>query len=181
MIASRMSHSTGSGQAVSAFKRSLAEVPLGTEIKAEGPHGSFTLHENPNRKAVFIAGGIGITPARSIVKYAAEEKLPHAITLVYSNRTPEAAPFLDDLRAWEKENPNFKLIATMTDMGNAKKPWDGPTRRVDAAFLRETLGEGGSAIFYVVGPPGMVQGVTAALKEFGVSRDDIRFEEFTGY
>ena len=173
MIATRMRGS--------AFKRSLAEMPLGNEVKAEGPHGSFTLHENPNLKAAFIAGGIGITPIRSMVKYAAEEKLPHAITLLYSNRTPEVAPFLDDLQKWAAENPNFRFVPTITDMQSAKKPWNGRTRRIDAAFLKETLGDGGNTIFYVVGPPGMVQGVTEALKEFGASRDDIRFEEFTGY
>ena len=175
MIATRMSGS--------AFKRSLAEIPLGTPAKVEGPRGNFTLHENPNVKAVFITGGIGITPVRSVVKYATEEKLPHSITLIYSNRTPESAVFLGELMGWEKENPNFRLVATMTEMDKAKKSWNGPTRMVDAAFLKETFGAGesGKTIFYVVGPPGMVQGITEALKELGISRDDIRFEEFTGY
>ncbi len=183
MVATRM---TGS-----AFKKTLAEMPLGTEAKVEGPYGNFTLHENPAKKAVFIAGGIGITPCRSIIKYATEQKLSHNITLIYSNRNPESAAFLKDLERWERENRNFKLLATMTQAEGAppspelrragKEPWTGLTGYVDANFLKTQLQNFTDTIFYIVGPPAMVAGVTKALKEAGVSRDDMRFEEFTGY
>src|SRR3989344_2476205 len=101
MVATRLSRSTSSGQAGSAFKRSLSEIPLGTVCKIEGPFGDFTLHENPSRKAVFIAGGIGITPVRSIIKDAPERKIPHKLVLIYSNRNPEGAAFLKDLSDFE--------------------------------------------------------------------------------
>lgn len=61
----------------SAFKRVFAALPPGSELKLEGPMGSFTLHQNPAKAAVFLAGGIGITPFRSIVRQAIREKLPH--------------------------------------------------------------------------------------------------------
>jgi len=163
MVATRL---TGS-----AFKRSLAEISLGTVCKVEGPFGDFNLHENKDKKAVFIAGGIGITPVRSIIKDATEQKLPHKITLIYSNRNPAGTPFLKDLENFENENPNFKLISKMTE----------ETGQVDANFIKESLGDLSNTAFYIVGPPGMVQGMTKYLEELGVSRDDMRFEEFTGY
>ena len=88
-----------------AFKRVLDIMPLSCAVKIEGPSGSLTLHNNVKRTAVFLAGGIGITPFRSIVFRAAKEKLPHRIFLFYSNRRPEDAPFLDELQALERENP----------------------------------------------------------------------------
>lgn len=173
MVATRM---TGS-----ALKRSLVGVPLGTAAKIEGPYGDFTLHQNTARPAIFIAGGIGITPCRSIIKYATEEKLPHKITLIYSNRNPEGAAFLADLQKWESDNSNFKLLATMTQMNTSKKTWSGLTGYVDKDFIRNNVPDISSAVFYVVGPPAMVAGVTKTLEELKISRDDMRFEEFSGY
>ena len=108
-----------------AFKRVLKTMSPGTEVKIEGPFGNLTLHNNLARTAVLLAGGIGITPFRSMVFHAAKEKLAHRIVLFYSNRRPEDAPFLDELQALEHENPNYKLIATMTRMKNSGKHWRG--------------------------------------------------------
>lgn len=178
MIATRMD---GPGRPLSAFKKTLAEVPLGTPAKVAGPFGNFTLHENPQKRAVFIAGGIGITPVRSIVNYAAEEKLPHKIVLVYANRIPEASAFLDELQELEKENQNFILLAVMAEMANSAQSWLGLIGYVDPNFIKTHLGDLTNTIYYLVGPPGMVQAASQALEESGISRDDIRFEEFTGY
>ncbi len=168
MVATRLGSPS---RPISAFKKSLLEIPLGTLAKVEGPYGNFTLHENPAKKAVFIAGGIGITPVRSIIKDAGERKLPHKMVLIYSNRNPQAAAFLQDLQKWEGENPNFRLFPKMTD----------ETGRVDAAYVKSSAGELADSIFYVVGPPGLVKAMTKILEELKVSRDEMRFEEFTGY
>jgi len=85
-----------------AFKRELAKVPLDTEVKIVGPGGNLTLHNNPARTAVFLAG---VTPIRSIVFHAAKQRLLHRIFFFFSNRRPEDAPFLGDLQARQKENP----------------------------------------------------------------------------
>jgi ferredoxin-NADP reductase len=110
-----------------AFKRVLKTLPLETAVKIEGPFGNLTLHNNAARPAVMLAGGIGITPFRSILFRAAQEKLPHRIFLFYSNRRPEDAPFLEGLQELEKENPHYKLIATMTKMEKSGEPWHGET------------------------------------------------------
>jgi ferredoxin-NADP reductase len=81
-----------------AFKHSLNKVPLNTEVTIGSPVGSFTLHKNPSKPAVFLAGGIGVTPFLSIVRQADHEQLPHKLYLFYSNRRPEDAAFLDTLQ-----------------------------------------------------------------------------------
>ena len=104
-----------------AFKRSLKNVSLGTEVKIDSAMGSFTLHKNSAKPAVFLAGGIGITPFLSIVRQADHDRLAHKIHLFYSNRRPEDAPFLESLQVLEKSNPNFQLICTMTGMPKSHK------------------------------------------------------------
>ncbi|MGH2376689.1 MAG: FAD-dependent oxidoreductase [bacterium] len=165
----------------SAFKRTLAEIPLGTRVTFRGPLGSFTLPQDAANPIVLIAGGIGITPFRSMIKHATEQRLPYRLTLVYSNRTPQEAPFLDELRGWGRENPNFRFIPTISRPEAATPGWTGRTGYVDAAFLRETLEDLDQHVFYAAGPPRMVEGVRLALMQAGVEEDRLRTEEFSGY
>src|SRR5262245_10469842 len=115
----------------SAFKRVLQTTALHSEVSIEGPFGNFHLHNNQARAAVFLAGGIGITPFRSMIVRAAREALPHQIVLFYSNRRPEDAPFLDELLQLQKENANYKVVATMTEMPKSKLKWAGETEHID--------------------------------------------------
>ncbi len=163
----------------SAFKRSLLEAPPGTEVDIDGPYGSLTLHKNTARPAVLMAGGIGITPFRSIVKHAAEAHLPHRLTLFYSNRTAGSSAFLADLERWQAENPNFSLVASITEPDG--QPWSHETGLMDAEFLRPRLTDVDGAIYYIAGPPGFVKGMRAALDALGTDPDSIRTEEFAGY
>lgn len=164
-----------------AFKRVLKTMPLGTAAKIEGPFGNLTLHNNATRPAVLLAGGIGITPFRSILFRAAKEKLPHRIFLFYSNRRPEDTPFLEALQALEKENSNYKLIATMTGMEDSHKEWHGETGLINQELLARYLQNAVLPIYYIAGPAGMVKGLHKMLNEAGVDDDDIRTEEFVGY
>lgn len=164
-----------------AFKRVLKSAPLGLAIKMEGPMGSFTLHKNTAKPAVFLAGGIGITPFRSMVRNAAHEKLPHKIFLFYSNRRPEDAAFLNDLQELEKKNPNFRLIATMAEMEKSHLPWKGKTGFINQQMLSEFLADLHGPIYYAAGPPGMVNAMRKMLIEATVDEDDLRTEEFPGY
>jgi ferredoxin-NADP reductase len=164
-----------------AFKRVLKTMPLGSAVKIEGPSGDLTLHNSVTRTAVFLAGGIGITPFRSIVFRAAKEKLPHRIFLFYSNRRPEDAPFLDELQALEKENPNYKLVACMTEMAKSHQSWHGEVGPIDREMLLRYLKDAVSPIYYIAGPPEMVKGLHTTINEAGVDDDNIRAEEFAGY
>ena len=134
-------------------------------MKIEGPFGNLTLHNNPANAAVLLAGGIGITPFRSMVFRAAMEKLPHRIFLFLSNRRPEDAPFLEELRALEKENPSYKLIATMTEMEKSKRAWNRETGLIDQKMLSKYLKDAASPIYYIAGPPDMVKGLREVLNK----------------
>ena len=109
----------------SAFKRTLRELPVGSEVEVEPPKGKFGLPEDPSRPLVFVAGGIGITVFRSMLRYIREERLPYRVTLIYSNRDRESAAFLDEL---ERAIPGLRVVLTMTD----DPDWDAETRRIDA-------------------------------------------------
>jgi ferredoxin-NADP reductase len=164
-----------------AFKRVLGAMPIGSSVKIEGPSGNLTLHNNSARPAVLVAGGIGITPFHSILLRAAKEKLPHRILLFYSNRRPEDAPFLEELRSLEKENPNFRLVACMTDIANSHQSWHGEVGPIDREMLLKHTGDAVSPIYYLAGPPEMVKGLHTVINEAGVDDDDIRAEDFFGY
>ncbi|HEY3132589.1 MAG TPA: FAD-dependent oxidoreductase [Acidobacteriota bacterium] len=164
-----------------AFKRSLKKAALGTEIKVKGPSGNFVLQTNAARAAVFLTGGIGITPFRSMVLDAARNKLPHRLFLFYSNRRPEDAAFLDELRQLEEKNPNYKLIPTMTEPEKSRQPWKGKTGYIDKQMLQQSIGELTGPVYYIAGPPEMVAGMRKILKDAGVGEDDVRAEDFEGY
>ena len=164
----------------SAFEKSLLEASIGTEVDIKGPLGAFTLHADGTKPAVFVAGGIGVTPFRSIIKDATERKLPHSITLVYSNRTAAGTAFLGDFERWGTENPSFRLVATLTDP-NPSEPWGHMTGRVGTDFLKNRLRDIPTSIFYVVGPPAFVKAMQKALPEAGADPGNIRSEQFYGY
>lgn len=164
-----------------AFKRTLQTLSQGAEVQGEGPFGNLTLHTNAARPAVFLSGGIGITPIRSILVEAARQKLPHRIFLFYSNRRPEDAPFLEELAALERENPRYRLVATMTKPEESRRAWPGETGYITRDVLAKYLKDASSAIYYITGPGRMVAGLRTVLHDAGVDDDDIRTEEFTGY
>ena len=162
----------------SAFKRSLGEIPVGADVEVEPPKGSFTLPDDPSRPLVFIAGGIGITVFRSMLRYIREERLRYDVTLIYSNRDSRSAAFLDEVRELEHALPDFRLILTMTQ----EPGWDGETRKIDAQFVEEKLGEDlDKYTFLVAGPPAMAEGVQKALAEAGVDDENVVAERYSGY
>lgn len=165
----------------SAYKRALGALSTGAGIAIEGPFGSLTLHNERTRAAVFIAGGIGVTPIVSILRQAANDGLQQRLVLLYSNRRPEDAAFLVELQALERHNPRYRLIATMTLMGGSSQPWAGPLGQIDEAMVRHAASNLLRPIYYVVGPPGMVEAIRLTLSKAGVNDDDIRSEEFYGY
>jgi ferredoxin-NADP reductase len=173
MIATRMRDT--------AFKRVLRKMEFGTEVAIEGPVGSFTLHLNPAKPAVLLAGGIGITPFFSIVQYAAQGKLPHSLYLFYSNRRPEDAAFLAPLQSWEKQNPNFRFIPTMTEMAESQQEWVGERDFINQDTLVRHLSSLQGPIYYLAGPPQMVAAMRRILTAAGADEDDIKTEEFSGY
>ena len=164
-----------------AFKRVLQAMPLGTLVKMEGPFGDLRLH-HAARPAVLLAGGIGITPFRSIlVETIGGGALPYPVVLFHANRRSEDAAFADEFRSLARRDPNLTFVPTMTAMAGSDDAWDGERGHIDAAMLRRHLDGLVDPIYYIAGPPGMVQALRAMLIASGVDEDDVRIEEFTGY
>ena len=164
----------------SAFKRTLDALPVGATVGIDGPWGELVLDADTSRPSCLVAGGIGITPFISIVRDAAHRESTRQLLLVYSNRHPHDAAFLNELEIIAHQHPNIRLVATMTQM-DRRDGWLGETARLDAAFLQRVLEGYASPIAYVAGPPAMVAAVTSALVDAGVPRDDVRAEMFDGY
>ena len=172
-IATRMRPST--------FKRALGALKPGDKAKVDGPFGSLTLHKDASRDALFVAGGIGITPFMSIVRHAAAGADARRRVLLYSNHRPEDAAFLAELQAGARSAPALRLVPTMTAMQRSKSPWTGEARRIDAAMVRAAAQGLARPIAYLAGPPEMVAAAREILVAAGIDEDDIRAEEFFGY
>jgi ferredoxin-NADP reductase len=164
-----------------AFKRALNSLPLGSELLLQGPYGSMTLPRNTTRPAVLLAGGIGITPFRSLIRNAAESLSSRRLFLFYSVRVPEEAAFLDELREMEHCKMRYKFICTVTQPEKSRMAWRGETGRISIELLSKWIPDLSVPIYYIAGPPGMVTGVRRMLVGAGVAEEDIRAEEFYGY
>jgi ferredoxin-NADP reductase len=151
----------------SAFKRTLAGLEVGDEIEVEEPKGSFLLPEDTSADYVFVAGGIGITVFRSMLRYIADEQLPYRVTLCYSNRDRESAPFLDELDELEQRIEGLRVVLSFGE-------------RFDAAVLREHIGDLDKH-FLVAGPPAMANAVSESLRAAGVPDELISTDGFSGY
>src|SRR6266576_6452876 len=154
------------------FKRALSVLPIGAEVRVEGPMGSFTLHNNTARPAVLLAGGIGIAPFLSIVSHAQKEALRHRIILFYANRLLEDAAFIDALWGLERVNPRFSFIPTFTRLNADRGEWKGETGHITPEMLHRRVGKLQGPIFYIAGPLSMVAAARHTLVEAGVDEDD---------
>jgi len=164
-----------------AFKRVLVHATEDISLRLEGPSGSFTLHRNVQKPAVFLAGGIGITPFFSIVRQAHHERLPHDIYLFHANRRPEDAAFHEPLAQTAAVNDKLHFIPIMSALEGSHRPWDGEVGLVSKDLLVRHLRQLQGPIYYLAGPPGMVASLRDVLATAGVDEDDIRTEEFSGY
>jgi ferredoxin-NADP reductase len=160
-----------------AFKQTLAELQVGDEVDVEPPKGDYRLPEDTSTEYVFVAGGIGITVFRSMLRYIRDTGEPYRVTLVYSNRDRESTPFLDELLELERTLPGFRLVLTMTEDDG----WDGESRRVSAEMLQDHLDELASRMYLVAGPPPMVEAVVEELQSAGVPEEQILPDRFSGY
>lgn len=173
MIATRMRDT--------AFKRVLKSMPVGASISLDGPQGEFALRASSPRTSILLAGGIGITPFRSMALDASTSRHAHRLLLLYSNHRPEDAAFLGELENVAATNKNFTLVATMTDMQKSKQAWTGETGAIDDKLLARFSANIDSPLYFVAGPPAMVAALRKTLISSGVKEDDIRAEDFSGY
>lgn len=162
-----------------AFKRVLRDLPIGTEVKLDAPYGDFTLHKTETTPAVFLIGGIGVTPVRSMIAQAIHDKTSHKILLLHSSRTPEDLPYRADFEEFAEQNPNFTYVPVAS--ASAPDDWNGERGRVNADIINKYVPDLSTPIFYLSGPDGMVKAMRQLLIDTGANEDNIRTEEFDGY
>lgn len=155
----------------SAFKNAIRDTPDDTAVQLDGPFGDFTLHKNEAIPAVFVIGGIGITPVRSMIAQAVHDGTGHKLTLIYANRTPAQAVFTEELQQFADRPVNFTFVPVYTEN-------DG---HVSAGTIRQHVSDIAGSKYYLSGPEGMVKAMRALLLEVGADEDNVRSEEFEGY
>lgn len=160
----------------SVFVENLLSLMPGSELQISEPEGDVILHNDEKIENVFIAGGIGITPVRSIVEFATENNLNNRITLFYSNKTIAQAAFLNELLEWSFENENFKFISFFEKKEDTGFEYE--SGRIDSDKLKKHLGNFDNKIFNIIGPSEMVNSVKKILLDEKVREDNIRTEKF---
>jgi ferredoxin-NADP reductase len=168
------------------YKQKLASLKEGAKILVWGPEGDFVLHDDYSKPAVFLSGGIGVTPFRSMIKYATDKQLPIKITMFDSNKNQQNILYKEEFDRWAEQNKNFKVIYAVTEEEQEaiNSNWSGERGRIGKLMLERHLSKGeiGNAIFYICGPPGMLKAMQELLqKEMQIPKDRFKVEAFTGY
>ncbi len=163
-----------------AFKRVIKNLAIGSEIEFDGPYGDFTMHKTETTPAVFLIGGIGVTPVRSMVAQATHDKSNHEITLIHSSKTPEDLPYMNDFIDMSKRNKNFTYIPVASEA--ASDEWSGENGRINTDMIKKYVTDINKPIFYLSGPQAMVKAMREILiNKLRVNEDNIKTEEFSGY
>ncbi len=149
-----------------------AELKPGTPVIIDGPHGVFTAARLRARKALLVAGGIGITPLRAMLESLAAARAD--AVLVFSNRTAGDIVFREELAGLEKGG-TLRTVHVLTE----DKDWTGEKGRVDAAMLNRLVPDLGERDAFLCGPPPMMAALDAGLRALGVPADRIHYERFS--
>lgn len=163
----------------SPFKNAIAKVPDGAPVKLEAVWGEFVLPHKPQAPVVYLTGGIGVTPVRSMIAQATHDGSAQDLTLIYANRTPGFAAFVPELRGFAKANPHFKFVETYTQQPSTDA--SAEHGHVDEAMIRRHVKDVDNSVYYLSGPAGMVRAMRELLVKMRVDDDNIRTEEFEGY
>lgn len=160
----------------SAFVKNIMELPVGSKVTIGEPGGNTVLHKDPSIPAVFLIGGIGITPVRCMVEYIVESNLPYKAHLFFSNPDSESMAFLGEFENWAKIYSDFKFIPTIDDRND--KNWKYNFGYINKDLILKNLADVKSPIYYIVGPPQMVDAMENILHELNVNQENIKLEKF---
>lgn len=172
MITTRISESS--------FKRALFSLTSGTAVQFFGPIGRFAFDETIKFPHLFLSGGLGITPFRSMLCYISEKYIATPITLIASFKTAEDILFADEFSDIAKK-ANVEIIYTITNPNESKMPWRGDAGRISEELVRKYVPKITSCLTFTCGPMQMVTKTTELLAGLGVASDNILKENFAGY
>lgn len=164
----------------SSFKNAMLSMGAGDEILASQLAGDFTMPKDKSRKLVFIAGGIGITPFRSMIKYLLDKNETRPITLLYSNKS-ESDIVYKDVFDEAAEKLGMKTIYTLTERNAISPEWNGGRGMISEAMIREHVPDFAESAFYISGPRGMVDSFEATLQKMEIKKKNIKADYFPGF
>jgi ferredoxin-NADP reductase len=168
-------------QPASSFKKALLSMtPQSLPIVGTQIAGDFTLPQNPSKKLVFLAGGIGITPFRSMLKYLIDTNQARDIVLLYSNKNISEIVYQDVLTQAQMQL-KIKVLYTLTDTSALPAQWQGKVGRVNPEMIQQEIPDYRERIFYLSGPHAMVKGFESVLHSMGVSKSQIKTDFFPGF
>ena len=157
----------------SPYKKRLSTLEIGTTVKVRGPEGQFILHEDYSKSAIFLSGGIGVTPFRSMIKYATDKQLPLKIIMFDSNRNSNNILFKQEFDEWANINKNLKIIYTISEENqdehhsSATNEWKGEFGRIDKAMILKYVDDKTlkNSIIYICGPPSMLKSMQSLIQQ----------------
>ena len=158
---------------VTRFLHEAANV--GDLLQIEGGQGDFYYRRDMGDSLVLIAGGIGVTPLMSILRYIDAAEPDVSATLLHSAKRPSELIFHDDLEEMATRNEKIRCILTVT--GSGDEPWDGRFGRIDSTLINE-LGLDPDALFYICGPPPMGSDMSGLLEGLGIRSSRIKYEQW---
>lgn len=165
----------------SPFSAALDRLKKGDPAKLKMPYGSFTFLGEYG-KIAFLSGGIGITPIRSMCKFATDKGLKTDMVLLYGNNTEEDIIFREDFDNMQSQNKNLRIFYTLTSPSGGRGAWKGRTGHIEADMVRRDIPDFKDRIFYLCGPPAMVDNLRRFLSDkLDVFPEKIKIENFSGY
>lgn len=171
----------------SSFKIALSEISQNSRVEMRGPWGDFVLdisaslentRDRQGKQVVMIAGGIGLTPYRSMIKYVVDMKLPFRIIMIVSYRNEKDILFKEELEGIQKKNNNIQIVTTISEPGAS---WRGDKGRINIKLLQKKLASFNNKAYYIAGPDPMIAVIARMLGSEGVVKDQILTDGFPGY
>ncbi len=159
------------------FSNALDAMKVGDWAEIDAPYGRF-IFEGEADKLALLSGGIGITPLLGICKYCTDMQLGTKITLLYGNRTEQDIAFRKELEEMQAKNRNLRVMFTLDEAGDG---WTGLRGRIDAAMIMREMPDYLGRVYYICGPPGMLQVMETLLVELRIPQSQVKKESFTGY
>lgn len=158
------------------FTSALDKAAVGEEFLIKGPYGQFILDGKTAQDLVFIAGGTGVTPFRSMIRFILEKHLPNKMALIYSCRQPGDFLYYNELISLAKNNPQFSIVFTATRCTDPG--WKGLCKRIDIQLITDYVPDYKKRFYYLCGPKEMVDAMSHLLAGMGVDKPNIKTERW---
>jgi predicted ferric reductase len=161
-------------KSVGDFTSTIGDTKPTDRAYIDAPYGAFSFLNQDAHSLVFIAGGIGITPFMSMLRYIADNGLDRNVLLIWGNKAERDIAFREELNNMVAEMPSLRVVHVMSNQDD----WPGEKGHVDAKFLDKHIRDVDNPQIFVCGPPVMMTKVIGALRELGVPKQRIHHERF---